>query len=62
MAHSGPNGNQAEAPGLCRISGHDLLGGRPGRYHRAEQRRAIQPQNQSVVSSGRDDVSKKWGV
>lgn len=61
LAHSFSHGDAEEAPGLRRLPGHDLLGRRQRRHHGAEQRRALQPQDQPVVPSGGHDVQEEWG-
>lgn len=61
LAHRISHGNQKKAPRLRGLSGHDLLCGRSRRHHRAEQRRAIQPQDQPVVSCSSHDIQTEWG-
>lgn len=61
LAHSVSDGDQEEAPGLCGLPGHDLLRRRERRHHGAEQRGAIQPQDQPVVSCSGHDVQTEWG-
>lgn len=61
LAHRLPNGDQEEAPRLCRLPGYDLLCWRKRWHHRAEQCWAIQPQNQSVVSCSGHDVQAERG-
>lgn len=61
LAHGVSHGNAEEAPGLRRLPGHDLLGRRQRRHYRAEQRRALQPQDQPVVPCGGHDVQAERG-
>lgn len=61
LAHGVPDGNEEEAPRLCRLSGHDLLCWGQRWHHGAEQRWALQPQDQPVVSCGGYDLQTKWG-
>lgn len=62
LAHSVAHGHQEEAPGLCRLPGHDLFCRRKRRHHRAEQCRAIQPQDKPVVPCCGHDIQTERGV
>lgn len=65
LAHDCPHGHEEEAPGLCRVPGHDLCCGRQGWHHGAQQCWEVQPTHQPVVSRGGHDVPaerSEWGL